>query len=697
MRTSIEPMIDLVLLGAGHAHVEVLRRFARRPEAGVRLTLVARAPVTPYSGRLPALIRGDCARADAQIDLGPLAAVAGARLVITEATGIDLSARLVAVDDRPSVRFDLLSIDVGGVPAMPEGIGIAVKPIGLFLAALIRMEGKLANGARLALVGAGAAGTELALALARRFRGRFRLTLVCDTPEPLMEAPPSARAVVRTALADARVELVCGVRAGVPAGGKLALSDGSVIEAEEVLWATNALGPKLLAESGLICDAAGCVLVDASLRSRGHDFVFAAGDCAAIEGAPRPKAGVWAVRAGPVLAANLRRAAQGEPPRAWRPQADALAILGLGDGRAVAWRNGFALSGLLVGWYKDWIDRRFLQRYASEGLPHPLIMPDADRVELDAADLGIISHASLHQAQAGLAPPVGARLVQRTSHLAAPLDDPFTCGRIAAAHALMALHASGAQPWSATAVVTPPAGAAEAARADVLAMLQGASEVLEMDGARLVDCTTAGGTAAAVSLMLTGIAAPGDAAASLQPGDSLILTKPLGSGALLHGYQRGFVEARWLLGAIEVMVGSSATAAQILQQQGATASATVAAHGTIGALMELLRKANLAAALVPGAIPALPGALALLRRGRTHPLAVANGRMWPEAPDRPEVALLMDPQIAGGLLAGVPAWRAASCLTALHDAGYDAMIIGETETRRLEVPRLRLLEDAEGS
>lgn len=324
-------------------------------------------------------------------------------------------------------------------------------------------------------------------------------------------------------------------------------------------------------------------------------------------------------------------------------------------------------------------------------------MPDADRVELDAADLGIISHASLHQAQAGLAPPVGARLVQRTSHLAAPLDDPFTCGRIAAAHALMALHASGAQPWSATAVVTPPAGAAEAARADVLAMLQGASEVLEMDGARLVDCTTAGGTAAAVSLMLTGIAAPGDAAASLQPGDSLILTKPLGSGALLHGYQRGFVEARWLLGAIEVMVGSSATAAQILQQQGATASATVAAHGTIGALMELLRKANLAAALVPGAIPALPGALALLRRGRTHPLAVANGRMWPEAPDRPEVALLMDPQIAGGLLAGVPAWRAASCLTALHDAGYDAMIIGETETRRLEVPRLRLLEDAEGS
>lgn len=691
-------MTDLVLLGAGHAHVEVLRRFARRPELGVRLTLIARAPVTLYSGRLPALIRGECAPEETQIDLGPLAAVAEARLVIAEATSIDLAGRTVAVDGRPSVRFDLLSIDVGSMPAMPEGIGTPVKPIGGFLSALTGLESALADGARIALVGGGAAGTELALALARRFKGRFRLTLVCDTPEPLMEAPPSARAVVRTALADARVELVCGVRAGVPAGGRLALSDGSVIEAEQVLWATNAVGPKLLAESGLICDQAGCVRVDATLRSKGHDFVFAAGDCATIEGAARPKAGVWAVRAGPVLAANLRRAAHGQRPRAWRPQAQALAILGLGDGRAVAWRNGISVSGRMVGWYKDWIDRRFLKRYASEGLPHPPASPEADRVELDAADLGIISNASLHHAQVGLAPPAGARLVQRASHLAAPLGDPFTCGRIAAAHALTALHAGGAQPWSAAAIVTPSSGTAEAARADVLAMLQGVSQVLETDGARLVDCTTANGAAASVSLMLTGIMAPSHAtAASLRPGDSLILTKKLGSGVLLHGYQRGFVEARWLLSAIEAMISSSASAARVLQLQGATASTAVAEHGVIGALMEMLRAANLAAALMPGAIPALPGALALLRRGLAHPLAAVNGRVWPEAPDRPELALLMDPQIAGGLLAGVAADRAASCVEALHDAGYDATIIGEAEARRLEVPRLRLREDAEAS
>src|SRR5271166_703525 len=311
MRSGTDMMTDLVLLGAGHAHVEVLRRFARRPETGLRLTLIAREPRTPYSGRLPALIRGECGPEAAYIDLGPLAAVADARLVIAEATAIDLAAREIAVRDRPAIRFDWLSIDIGGLPAMQPDGGIGVKPIGGFLATLTRLERELADGARIALVGGGAAGTELALALAQRFAGRVRITLVCDTAEPLAEAPPRARTMARAALAEARVELVCGVRAGAQAAGKLALSDGSFLAVDAVLWASNVVGPPLLAEAGLVCDEAGCVVVDASLRSRGHDFVFAAGDCASIATAPRPKAGVWAVRAGPHLAANLRRVARG--------------------------------------------------------------------------------------------------------------------------------------------------------------------------------------------------------------------------------------------------------------------------------------------------------------------------------------------------------------------------------------------------
>src|SRR4051794_1141939 len=193
---------DIVLLGAGHAHVEVLRRFAMQPEAGVRLTLIGREPETPYSGMLPGLLRGEYTHVEAHIDLAPLAAAAGARLILGEATAIDLEARAIAVTGRPAIGFDLLSIDIGGLPAMPAQAGIGVKPIGRFLDRLAPLRAELAPHARIAVVGGGAAGAELALALAVHFAGAFRLALVCSAADPVPTAPASARRAVRAALAE---------------------------------------------------------------------------------------------------------------------------------------------------------------------------------------------------------------------------------------------------------------------------------------------------------------------------------------------------------------------------------------------------------------------------------------------------------------------------------------------------------------
>ena len=147
---------DLVLLGAGHAHVEVLRRFAMRPMPGLRLTLVAREGFTPYSGMLPGLIRGEHGFDAAHLDCARLAAASGARLILAEATAVDLARREVAVAGRPALGFDLLSVDVGGLPAMPPGGGTPVKPIGRFLARLAEIERDLAPGQRIAVVGTGA-------------------------------------------------------------------------------------------------------------------------------------------------------------------------------------------------------------------------------------------------------------------------------------------------------------------------------------------------------------------------------------------------------------------------------------------------------------------------------------------------------------------------------------------------------------
>jgi selenide,water dikinase len=693
---------DIVLIGGGHAHVEVLRRFALRPEPGVRLTLIGREPETPYSGMLPGLIRGDYTHQQAHIDLAPLAAMANARLILAAATAIDPDARTVTMPGRPAIDFDLLSINVGGQPMVPSGSGIGVKPIGGFLGRLQRLEADLPPDSKIAVVGGGPGGVELALALAARFGGRLRLVLVSSTPEPLATAPGAARRAVRQALVDAGVELVSGVSATAMDHGRLALSDGSFVEAATALWATGVQGPAFLRASGIACDASGCIQVTHDLRSVSHGHIFAAGDCAALQGDPRPKAGVWAVRAGAPLAENLRRAATGQALKGWKPQRAGLAILGLGNGRAVGWRNGIAVQGRRMGWLKDRIDRRWIGMYSEMRMPAD---PGARMrcggcgakvsAEVLAGALATLARSdspdlltTLDDA-AVLKPPLGKLLVQSVDHFRAFLDDPFVFGQIAAAHALSDLYAMGAEPWTALAIASVPYAASRKMRAELSAMLQGATEILRADGCALVGGHSAEASETALGFSVTGLVDSGRILwkAGLQAGDHLILTKPLGTGIILAGHMRGNVRASWLLAAIGSMRTTNAAAARIAMAHQSRAGTDVTGFGLVGHLQEMLVASRVAAVLWREAIPALPGARTLAAHGIESTLAPDNRRIIGDAPD---TALLVDPQTSGGLLLGLPANRAAGCLQALQDIGLTAAIIGVAEPARPGSSLIRL-------
>jgi selenide,water dikinase len=682
---------DLVLLGAGHAHVEVLRRFAMKPRPGLRLTLVAREGFTPYSGMLPGLIRGENGFDEAHLDCAKLAAASGARLILAEATAIDPDRREVAVAGRPPIAFDLLSVDVGGVPAVPPGSGgIGVKPIGRFLARLGEIERDLADGQRIAVVGSGAAGCELAIALAWRLKGKAKVALV-GRGEPMEGAPERVQAEVRAALGAAGVEMLAGVAAGAHDGVRLALSDGSAIEAAHVLWATGVVGPRFLAESGLACDEAGCVRVDASLRSVSHERVFAAGDCAAMEGAARPKAGVWAVRAGAPLFDNLVLAAQGRPAMPWAPQRHALAILGLGRGRAVAWRGDWAFAGRLAAWWKRRIDRRWMRMYQEL---RPMAAEDAMRCGGCGAKIG---PEALAEALAGLAgparadipvgmadgddaavtlPPAGMAVVQSVDHFRAFVDDPYMFGRIAAAHALSDLHAMGARPWTAMAIAALPFMPGRRMGQDLRAMMLGAVEVLRADGCTLVGGHSAEGAEASLGFAVTGLAAPGGLwrKGGLRPGDALVLTKPLGTGIVLAAQMQGRARVDWLQATLESMARSNGAAAGVLRRFEVRACTDVTGFGLGGHLMEMLRVSG-AGAVLEGELPALPGARELSREGVASTLAPAN-RAWLDLPEGVEAALLADPQTSGGLLAGVSGGEAEACVAALLAAGVEAFVVG---------------------
>lgn len=365
-------MTHILLVGGGHAHVEVVRRLGAAPPPGARLTLLSRETVALYSGMLPGHVAGRYRREEIGIDLARLCAATGTGFVRATVTGLDPSARVVRTDEGRTHGFDVLSLAVGSAPRLPrpDAGGLPVKPIDRFLAGLDALAARfrgLGCRARLAVVGAGPAGVEIACALARRFARTgppVEIVLVTASPAILPDRGVRARRLVAEALRRYGVAVVPSFTVADRRDGCLVDPAGRTLPVDEVVWATPSTAAGWLATTGLALDDDGFVRVDAALRSLSHPAVFAAGDVAAPPGGA-PKAGVFAVREGPVLAENLRRTVVGRPLRRYLPQRRWLALISTADGEAVADKYGVSVGGRWVWRWKDWSDRRFLRRYTA--------------------------------------------------------------------------------------------------------------------------------------------------------------------------------------------------------------------------------------------------------------------------------------------------------------------------------------------
>jgi pyridine nucleotide-disulfide oxidoreductase family protein len=355
-------MKRLVLLGGGHAHLFVLEAFAReQPDAVV--SLITPDALTPYSGMMPGVIAGHYDYRQACIDLAPLAARAGCALRLDAAVSLDAAQRQIRLASGEVIDYDLLSIDTGSTPRIPDlpgadTCGHPVKPIGQLLDSW-----HTARAARsAAVVGAGAAGVEIIMALHHR-QPRMRCTLIDRAPCLLDGLPVRLQRRVTAELERQRIEVVPDARVSGIDGDALRLEDGRSIPSQFTVWATGAAPPAWLRGSGLALDPRGFIATGPTLQSLSHPEVFAAGDVATIIDSPRPKSGVFAVRAGPPLAANLLRAARGDTLQPWTPQTHALLLLACGRRHAIASRGGWALQGDWLWRWKDRIDQAFMRRF----------------------------------------------------------------------------------------------------------------------------------------------------------------------------------------------------------------------------------------------------------------------------------------------------------------------------------------------
>ena len=369
-------MKRLVLLGGGHSQVQVIQAFAEDPPPDAAITLINRSRLTPYSGMLPGLIAGHYTHAECHIDLGRLCARANVAFVEQEAVALDLDTRTIQCANARAERYDILSIDTGStspVDAVPGARehALAVKPIETFLprAAALTDPSAAASERGVVIVGGGAAGFEVTLALAYRATrratdgARVAFHWLTDTENVLPTFPARVRRSALEIMARRQIHVHTNARVERVSATAVELNGGRRVDATHVVWVTGAQPAPMFARAGLRTDAQGFVLVDATLRSISHPDVFASGDVATVIEHPRPKAGVFAVRQGPPLARNLRLALAGGAPQPFVPQERFLVILSAGERYAIATKGRYAVEGHWVWLWKDWIDRRFVARF----------------------------------------------------------------------------------------------------------------------------------------------------------------------------------------------------------------------------------------------------------------------------------------------------------------------------------------------
>ncbi len=731
----------LVLVGGGHSHALVLRKMGMNPwPADVRLTLITNLADTPYSGMLPCHISGLYDFDTAHIDLRPLTRFANCRLIMDEMIGLDPEGQTVICKRHPPIAYDALSIDTGSTPIKSQVAGAAehaipAKPVPQLLQAwasyLDSIEKKLSKNpqttATISIVGGGVGGVEMAFAMQVRLyqlmanRGQNPQQQIAV--HIFQRGPHLAKG--RNRLTQWMVERLCKERQLYAHTGEtvcevtasaVRCESGLIVECDRTFWVTNAAAPPWLQDSQLALTDNGFLAVNDNLQTLSHPNIFAAGDVATMVNHKRPKAGVFAVRQGPPLYENLKRYVTGQPLKPFKPQKRYLNIIDTDTETAIASWGFFAIHSKWCRRWKNSIDQKFMSLFsdfpdmASTALSHRPSSPVAERsrshpcagcgskvgnqtltralqrVRAEAPDdtdwpyrNNVYTGLDAPDDAAIVQVPQGQLAVHTVDQFRAIVDDPFIFGQICVNHCLSDLFAMGATSHNALALATIPYST-DAQQAETLyQLLSGAVLALSDAKTFLVGGHTTEGPDLSLGFACNGWIDPEQVwrKSGMQSGQSLILTKALGTGSLFAADMQRQAKGRWVESAIASMLQSNRAAANCLKQHGATACTDVTGFGLAGHLLEMVAASQVSVELHLNGPVLLPGVADTLRQGIVSSLHERNRQSAVNALQAhsaqtasPHFQILFDPQTSGGLLASVPADQTEACLEALRHLGY---------------------------
>ncbi|WP_296448440.1 FAD-dependent oxidoreductase [Rhodoferax sp. UBA5149] len=371
MTATAHPQKHLVLLGAGHAHVHVLSTLAAQPLPGVQVTLIAPYPRQLYSDMVPGFVAGHHALEDCVIALAPLLKNTGVRWLTRSVMALDAKARTVTLDDGSELAYHWLSVNTEPVQdrkqveqALPGARehGLFLRPMEAFAALWPQVVELAQNRAlRVAVIGGGAAGIELAMAIQYRLPGAS-VTLITGGAAAGANDPPAVQRRIVQALRRRNITVLPDLAVGIQAG-EVFLGCGARLACDVPVIATVTQAPAWLGSSGLVLTEDGFIAVDACQRSTSHTQVFAAGDVSTRVDRPLARSGMYAVRTGPALRKNLAAAVAGAEPSPHEPAKNTLNLLSCGQQEAIASWGNYSAQGRWVWLLKDWIDRSFIKRY----------------------------------------------------------------------------------------------------------------------------------------------------------------------------------------------------------------------------------------------------------------------------------------------------------------------------------------------
>ena len=708
LRSDVPLTRDLVLVGGGHAHALVLRMWGMNPMPGARVTVINPGPTAPYTGMLPGHIAGHYQRDDLEIDLVKICQHAGARLIVDRAVGIDRGRREVLLAGREPVAYDVASIDIGitaqmDLPGFAEH-AIAAKPLDEYAArwrGFLEQVGRGQKAAQVAVIGGGVAGCELAMAMSHALPDGAAVTVIEAGPQ-ISGVADKARGLLAAQMERLGVSVRYNAKVTQIEAARVVLDAQDPVPAALCVGAAGAFPHGWLAQTDLPLHD-GFIEVGPDLGVLGDDHLFAVGDCAHMGFAPRPKAGVFAVRAAPVLHRNLRAALSGGVRKVFNPQKDYLKLISLGGKSAMAEKFGYAVKGPLLWRWKNRIDRAFMDRLSD--LPVMARVPVAAGVAtgvrelLDAKPMcggcgakvgsGVLGGvlAALPKAKGDVVAGAGddAAILRMkgggfqvisTDHLRGFIADPALMARIAAVHALGDVWAMGAVPQIALASYILPQMSVTLQTRTLAEISAAVADVFRIAGAQVVGGHTTMGAELTVGFTVTGTCEQMPiTVAGGKAGDALILTRPIGSGVLMAALMQGLAGGRDVTRALEVMATPQHQEAKILS--GAHAMTDVTGFGLAGHVQAIARASGVDAVLRLADIPIYEGARTLSDAGVASTLMPSNradaAMMGRDDP------LIYDPQTAGGLLVAVPQDAVQGVLKALAKKGCTGHVIGALE------------------